>query len=249
MVSYFNFKIGIPDCNNFKKIYDNFSLNIINNSTLVTDDLDLEFAIKCKKIISCGSLMKSFINTIIHSNIYIIKSSNTYNGWLYKILINIANNKINKLWYGFLLITIPITEFFIISKLFFSNVLLAMFIFFILSITKFPKIFLFKYTFFLLMETNNFVNIYNIIYSFNIHNYQLKKTFISHGVAKSFGSLRLGLFLFCFVNFLYFYNKFSLIIQLIYIGLLFKYSINLLDLNRYIILLYIFNGFLGYLFI
>jgi hypothetical protein len=251
-VSYFNFSKGFGNCkstiiNQCKFLKKQMVFDNIHNSIFVTDDIDMDFSIKYKKIISSGSLMKTFINCLFHKNVYIIKSSNSYNGWLYQRLIDIQNKKISPLWYGFLLIAIPLVEILIISRLFFYNIFIMMFLLFILSITIFPEIFLFKYSFFLLMETNNIFNMYNIVISFNID--ESNKTLVSHGVMKSFGSLSLGLFLFCFVNFLYFNNKFSLVFQIFYIGFFLKYSKDLLKIKNYKILLCFFNIFAGYFFI
>ena len=96
------------------------------------------------------------------------------------------------------------------------------------------------------METNNFFNIYNIILSFNDDGHGWNKNLMAHGVMKSFGSLSVGLFLFCFVNFLYFNNKFSLLIQIFYIGVLLKYSKFLLEIKNHKFFFYFFNILAGY---
>ena len=232
-------------------IEHNFSKTILNNAIFVTDNLDFDISFKFKKIVTTGSLLKVFFNCIFHKKVTIIRSSQTYNGWIYQWLTDIKNKNKSSWYYFPLIIAIPLVEISIIVKVFFFNLFFVMVGLFLLGFGFFPKLFLLRYLFPIIMDTNNFINIYNIINAFWPSGCPITKNYyINQGILKSFGSLLIGVFVFSVVNFLYFNSKFSLAIQLIYIIIFLKYPLfSLDDIKYYKIILYFFNILLFYFFI
>jgi hypothetical protein len=232
-------------------IEKNYNKNIIASSIFVTDNLDFDISFKFKKIITTGSLFKIFFNCLFHKKVTIIRSSNTFNQWIYQWLSAIKSKKKSSWYYFPLMIMIPMVEMAIIIRVFFFNLFFVMMGLFLLGFFLFPKIFLLRYLFPIIMDTNNFINIYNIINAFWPKGCpSTKNYYIQEGILKSFGSLLIGIFIFSLVNFLYFNSKFSLAVQLIYIIIFLKYPLfSLEDVKYYKVFLYFFNILLFYFFI
>jgi hypothetical protein len=234
--------------NCYQLMKKNYPLSWLKSHWLVTDNMDLDISLKTKGVIMSGPLIKNFFNCVLHKNVIIIPASNTYNRWLYNILIKIKQKAITPWWYLLCFIMVPLVEIFIVVKVFFSNVFIILAVIFLIKF-NFNCLSIYD-TFPMIMDTNNFINIYNIINSFWPQGCpQIQKYYLDHGVLKSFGSFSMGIFLFSFVNFLYFNNKFSLAIQMIYIVICLKYSIVAWGYNKfYMFLLFLLNGYLCYFF-
>lgn len=233
--NYFHFDkiIGNKDNENFnfyQLINKSFSNKIIKKSILITDNLDWFISYKFYKVVVTGQLMKIFANCGFHYYLNIpiefIKTSNTYNGFLYKKLKQLLNKEISKYHWILLGFLVPLVEMSIILRMFFLNIFYSMFFIVFIKSIFFSKDYFFKFNFLAIIETNNFINIYNIINNFRpmYSSPQIEKYFLKNGVFKSFGSLRIGLFLFCFVSFLYLQNRFLLFLQIFYISFLLKYA-------------------------
>jgi hypothetical protein len=259
--NYFHFDkiLGNKDNENFnfsQLIKTNYCNKVLKKSILITDNLDWFVSYKFGKVVVTGQFIKIFANCFFHNflqiPIVIVKDFKYYNKFIYKTLYQLLNKKISKYYWILLIIIVPFYELVIIFKLFFLNIFFCMlFIAFIKSIF-FSQDNFFKLNFLAILETNNFINMYNIINNFRPASFcnTNDRYFIKYNVLKSFGSLRVGLFLFCFVSFLYLQNRFLLIIQLFFIGGLLKYYFNPLEIfltNR--TFFYVFNALLYSLFV
>lgn len=252
---YFGYDEAIGNTTNFlslnKLLKDNLSPSQIKKSIFITDSFDLQIIYKVKKIITTGSLIKILFNHYWNKSlINIYEPTSIHHEKLYCELMNLKPTL--KWKYFSLNIKIITIEMAIILKIFFVKILLFIILMISIEIFFFPHKISTHSSILAIIETNNFINIFNLINTFKPQNYYNieENPLFCNKVLKSFGSLRIGLFLFSFVGFLYLKNIFLLIIHLLFMGVFFKYPGGIVNKYwDYKIIFWVFNYLICSLFL
>jgi hypothetical protein len=204
------------------------------NFIFISDEILFSISQKATILVQTGSLYKILWNFIWKKNTVFVPGSNTYNKSIFAFMALLKRRRLPNILGILVLPFVPLVEMGILIKALYLRVFIFIILMSLINGFIFPKFISMKIAILAIFESNNIINFYKIItaaYPVFQHEKSFRNYYLQEGLMKSYASLRIGLFIYCLISFIYFNNIFLLLIQCFYLCLFLtfplRYAVNL----------------------